>query len=133
MYKVGITGALPVRHALRGDFGEESLPHGHLYRIEWVFTASELGQEGFVVDIAEMERARDMVLSRLAGVFLNDLPFFSGLQVSVENFARFCLGELLGELGSRVVLEKRHRSADLKVWENDTAWASLSLDLSAPA
>ena len=133
MYKAGITGTLTVRHALRGDFGEESLPHGHVYRIEWAVTASELGHEGFAVDIAEMERARDAVLSRLDGVYLNDLPFFSDLQVSVENFARFCIGELLGELGSRVALEKRHRSADLKVWENDTAWASLSLDLPVPA
>lgn len=126
MYKVGITGSLAIRHALSGDFGEESRPHGHIYRIEWIFSARELGEDGFALDISLLEQARDSLLLRLDGAFLNEIPFFSGIQVSVENFARYALQELLGELEGLTPLSARLFKTELKVWENETAWASYS-------
>jgi 6-pyruvoyl-tetrahydropterin synthase len=132
MYKVGITGQLTIRHALTGDYGDESRPHSHVYRIEWIFTARGLGADGFALDISRMERARDRVVSRLDGVFLNALSFFSGIQVSVENFARFFLDELMSELESQGPVGELLSGVELKVWESDIAWASYTPDLPDP-
>jgi len=124
MYRVGIKGSLPVRHYLRGDFGPESAPHGHEYVIEWSFTVSELDQRGFAVDIAAMEKARDLVVGRCAGMTLNDHPFFSERQTSIENAARFLLNELDAELDRLGFDRRRVTAAELAVWESPTAWAS---------
>jgi 6-pyruvoyltetrahydropterin/6-carboxytetrahydropterin synthase len=129
MYHVGITGSLPIRHSLLGDYGEESRPHEHTYRIEWIYSAVSLSVEGFAVDIARMEAARDAVLARISGVYLNDLPFFANRQPSVENFAAFLSAELEAEIAAGGHLGDAVVHVELRVWENETAWASFERPL----
>lgn len=129
MYRVGITGSLPIQHSLLGDYGEESRRHGHTYRIEWIFSAARLNGEGFAVDIARMEAARDTVLSRVGNTYLNDLRFFANRQPSVENFAAFLSAELEAEIAAGGALDDAVVHVELRVWENETAWASFERPL----
>lgn len=126
MYRVGITGELSISHALVGDYGPESRRHGHRYRVEWILSARALGADGFAVDISRMEAARDSAVSRLDGAYLNDLPFFAGIQPSLENFAAFLQEELLNRLGAPGGNVYR---SELKAWESETAWASVERTL----
>lgn len=125
MYRVGITGELSIFHALAGDYGPESERHGHKYRVEWILSARALDSDGFAVDISRMEAARDAALARLDGAYLNDLPFFEGVQPSLENFSAFLQEELLGLIGRTG--DNVFRS-EVKSWESDTAWASVEID-----
>lgn len=124
MYQAGIIQPVRTRHFLVGDFDEESEPHGHEYRFEFICRAEKLDENGFSVDIALMEESAEAVAGRLDGMLLNDLPFFSDKQTSVENFARFLLQELFIYMKSRGFSESSITRADVKVWESDSAWAS---------
>ena len=126
MYQAGILQPVHTRHFLVGDFDEESKPHGHEYRFEFICSADKLDENGFCVDIALMEEAAAAVADRLGGMLLNDLPFFSDKQTSVENFSQFLLQELFVYMKTRGFLESSISSAEVKVWESNSAWASFA-------
>lgn len=118
MYKTGVIRQLNARHFLRGAFGPESEPHTHPYRVEWVRRCGELDENGFATDIAAMERTLETLLGSLDDRLLNEIPFFSERQPSLENLARY-LAERLEE-----ELPQPSARSEIKIWESDTAWAS---------
>ena len=122
MYSVGITNSLRASHALSGDIGDETLPHEHEYRVEWRCSADDLDGNGFAVDISAMELLLDELVRELDGRFLNELPFFRGIQVSVENLSRYLLESLFARLDRPSC--KSITSSEIRIWESDTAWAS---------
>jgi 6-pyruvoyl-tetrahydropterin synthase len=121
MYKTGIRRNLQARHALRGEFGGESLPHGHPYVVEWIVESPVLDQNGFSTDIALMEEVLSEVLGEIDGVFLNDLAYFSTRQTSLENLAACIHDRLAGHPSLRAL---HHGAGEIRIWESDTAWAS---------
>jgi 6-pyruvoyltetrahydropterin/6-carboxytetrahydropterin synthase len=120
MYTLAVRRDFIAQHALiGGDWGAENRPHAHHYVLELQLAGNTLNQHGYLVDIVDVEHHLDDLVSRYKGKTLNDLPEFSGLNPSIEHFARIlCLR--LNEL-----LQAAHL-ASLKVtlWENDIAWAS---------
>lgn len=126
MFRVGIKNTLRANHFLRGEFGEESLPHEHEYVVEWSCFTEELDENGFSVDIAVMEEQLERVLERLRGRSLNELEFFRDRQVSVENLARYLHAVLMGALGRAGAAGPALLSSQIKIWESDTAWAAYS-------
>ena len=121
MYRTGVIRSLTARHSLRGDFGPESTPHSHPYRIEWIAETIELDKNGFSTDIAVMESTLEVSLGAIDDVYLNDLPFFESMQPSLENLARF----IAEDIARRV--EPTGATApvsEIVIWESDTAWAS---------
>ena len=124
MYQVGIARSLRARHALSGDFGDESRPHEHVYRVEWSCAADDLDADGFAVDISLMEQHLEKLAGELDGMFLNELSFFRRIQVSVENLSRYLFDTLMACLDAN--LRIRISTSEIKVWESETAWASYS-------
>lgn len=124
MYRVGVKRQVEVRHFLEGDFDEESIPHSHDYIIEWVCVSADLDENGFSVDISVMEKILTSIAERIRGKLLNDLPFFDGIQSSVENFARYVFYEAKEQLGAHGLPQEITTGAEVVVWESSTAWAS---------
>jgi 6-pyruvoyltetrahydropterin/6-carboxytetrahydropterin synthase len=124
MYRAGVTRSYTARHALRGDFGEESVPHSHPYVVEWVCETGALDDNGFSVNIAAVEAALEAVLGRIDDVLLNDLDYFRQRQPSLENLARYLFRELSRDLPEHGQDPSAIRSMQVKIWESDTAWAS---------
>jgi 6-pyruvoyl-tetrahydropterin synthase len=124
MYEVGVRGRLRAVHYLRGDFGEESRPHEHAYRLEWECSADGLDANGFAVDIALMEGLLRRIAVELDGATVNDLPFFRDRQASVEGLAEYLHGRLLEGLHHGGPATPGLRGSRLKVWESETAWAA---------
>jgi 6-pyruvoyltetrahydropterin/6-carboxytetrahydropterin synthase len=125
MFRVGVVGRFSILHFLVGDFGDEAVPHRHDYRVEWSFAARELDANHFAVNIAAMESVLERTLERYGETLLNDLPFFRDRHPSVELTAEFLLGELV--LGMREAGEALEgiASTEVKIWETETAWASV--------
>lgn len=121
MYSAGVTRPLRARHYLAGDFGEESVPHSHPYRIELVCSSAELDEHGFSTDIAAMEQVLETTLAEIDDVLLNDLPWFTGKQTSLENLARYLVERLRSGLEQRGAAPRE--PLQIKIWENDNAWA----------
>ena len=126
MYKVGVKIPMNVGHYLVGDFDDESRPHRHPYEVEWCCTIESLDENGFSVDIARMKYMMQKLSVEIAGLMLNDLPFFDRKQTSIENFAGyvdFWLREFDNNEG-RSIFPNLFES-EIRVWEDPGAWASV--------
>src|SRR5262245_51297560 len=119
-FEVGVLADFLAQHFLfGGDFGPEGSLHSHHYRVELVVSGDELGPHGFLVDIVRLRAELDRLLARYRDRTLNDLPEFAGLNPGVEVVARAMAVALDGALS-----DERMTALTLKLWENDTAWAS---------
>lgn len=121
MFSAGVIRPLRARHYLVGDFGDESAPHSHPYRVELVASTPTLDANGFSTDIAAMEEVLEEVLGSIDDVLLNDLPWFSQRQPSLENLAVYLVEQLREGLVAREAAP--HEPLEIRIWENENAWA----------
>jgi len=123
MYTLCVKRDFIARHFLiGGDWGPENLPNSHHYVLELQMSGSELDRHGYMVDIVEVEKHLDEIVSYYREQMLNDKPEFAGLNPSIEHFARI----LTTALSERI---KADNIGLLKVvlWENESAWAAYEL------
>ena len=123
MYRVAVLQDLISQHYLiGGDWGEETKPHSHHYRIELILEGRELDQHGFLVNILDIQNALDALISRYTDQILNDLPEFASSNPSLERFAHILCQSLAAHIQA-----PNMRSITVKLWENEFAWASYSI------
>jgi 6-pyruvoyltetrahydropterin/6-carboxytetrahydropterin synthase len=123
MYELGIKRDFIARHFLiGGDWGPENFPNSHHYVLELRLEGSELDQHGYLVDIIDVEKHLDEIVDYYKDQMLNEKLEFSGLNPSIENFARILAISLNEQI-------KAENISELKVvlWENESAWAAYEL------
>ena len=124
MYQLGLGRAFEARHYLvGGDWGPENEPHAHAYRVEVRLATDELDRHGYIVDLEELEVLLDRIVARYRGRLLNDLPEFAGHNPSIEHFSRCFFDHLATGLG-----RQRLTSMEVRLWENEDAWAAYRED-----
>ncbi|HET9587251.1 MAG TPA: 6-carboxytetrahydropterin synthase [Anaerolineales bacterium] len=124
MYMLGVKREFIARHYLiGGDWGSENFPNSHQYVLELQLEGTELDQHGYLVDIVEVEKHLDEVVSYYREQMLNEKPEFAGLNPSIEHFARI----LCNTLDDRI---KAENISALKIvlWENESAWAAYRVE-----
>ena len=124
MYTLGVKRDFIATHFLiGGDWGAENFPNSHHYILELQLEGTELNQHGYLVDIMDVEKHLDEIVSYYKDQMLNDKPEFKDLNPSIEHFARI----LATSLSERV---KAKNISALKVilWENELAWAAYKVD-----
>ena len=120
MYTLGVRREFIARHFLiGGDWGPENFPNSHHYILELRLAGSELDQHGYLVDIVDVEKHLDEVVSYYKEQMLNDKPEFAGLNPSIEHFARI----LATTLNERIKA-KNITSVKVVLWEHANAWAA---------
>jgi len=127
MFATGIQQNLQARHYLQGDFGEESQPHSHPYRVELICRTSKLDANGFSTDIDFLESSLRSILTEIDNVLLNDLPYFKDRQPSLENLCVYIFEKML--FMSRSAVEQvadLPQEIEIRIWESATAWASFT-------
>ncbi len=119
MYTLGVQRDFIAQHFLiGGDWGPENEMHAHHYRVEVRLSGTRLNEHGYLVDIVDVERHLDALVSRYRNAVLNELPEFEGLNPSIEHFARI-FGQSLAQRLQQTNLER----IAVRIWENDIAWA----------
>lgn len=131
MFRAGVVGSFAILHYLVGDFGAEAVPHRHEYRVEWSFAAASLDENHFAVNIAAMESVLERTLERYGDRLLNEMPFFRDRHPSVELTAEFLLGELVLGMREEGQTLEGVETSEVKIWETETAWASVERTLRA--
>jgi len=124
MYTLSVKRDFIARHFLvGGDWGPENFPNSHHYVLELQMSGSELDEHGYLVDIVDVEKHLDAIVSYYQEQMLNDKPEFEGLNPSIEHFARI----LASTLSERI---KAENIAVVKVvlWENASSWAAYELE-----
>ncbi len=128
MYTLAVRRDFIARHFLiGGDWGAENLPNSHHYLLELQLSGPTLDKHGYLVDIVEVERLLDQVISRYREQLLNDLPEFAGLNPSLEHFARILCQSLNDGLSAPHLTTIR-----VVLWETPTAWAAFEIHRSHP-
>jgi 6-pyruvoyltetrahydropterin/6-carboxytetrahydropterin synthase len=124
MYSLGVRREFIARHFLiGGDWGPENFPNSHHYILELVLEGKELDQHGYLVDIVDVEKHLDEVVGYYKEQMLNDKPEFSGLNPSIEHFARI----LAVTLNERIKA-KNITGVKVVLWEHANAWAAFHVD-----
>jgi 6-pyruvoyltetrahydropterin/6-carboxytetrahydropterin synthase len=123
MYTLAVRRDFIAQHALiGGDWGSENSPHSHHYVLELQMEGETLDEHGFLVDIVEVSQALTGLVNGYRDSLLNDLPEFSGLNPSLENFSRILCASL-----SSTIQAKNISSIKVILWENETAWSSFCI------
>ena len=125
MFEVGVQREFIASHALTtGDFGPESKLHSHHYRLEVTLRGRGLDGHGFLFDISQLESGLGALIERWQDRTLNDLDEFAGLNTSVEQVAQACAEHLQPVCQGDGVEQLR-----VRVWENESAWASYTVEM----
>ena len=125
MYSVAVQRKFVAQHFLiGGDWGAENHKHSHAYAIELILSGDRLDQHGYLVDIVDIEHHLDGLVAYYRDQTLNELPEFSGLNPSIEHFARIVCATLAARLKANTLT-----AMTVKLWETDIAWASYTLAL----
>ncbi len=127
MYQLTVIRDFIAQHYLiGGDWGAENAPHSHHYRAEVQLEGATLDEHGYLVDIVAVEAALARLIARYRDHTLNDLPEFSGLNPSLEHFARIFAEALAADITAPNLSR-----LTVRLWEHETAWASYTLALNA--
>jgi 6-pyruvoyltetrahydropterin/6-carboxytetrahydropterin synthase len=120
VYECGVTRRFSAKHALIGDFGNESKLHSHNYRLEISVKGPSLDKDGFLFNLEELgEKSDDVVRSLLSHSSLNQVPGIRGKNPSAENLAAYILERLAQTIDLRPL-----DSLTVTIWESKSAWAS---------
>jgi 6-pyruvoyltetrahydropterin/6-carboxytetrahydropterin synthase len=123
MYTLAVRRDFIARHYLiGGDWGPENFPNSHHYVLELQLSGANLDQHGYLVDIVAVEKHLDELVAHYKEQMLNDLPEFSGLNPSIEHFARI----LCTTLNERIQAANINR-VRVTLWENEIAWVSYKI------
>lgn len=125
LYVVSIKQGLIAQHYLIGEAPEsERRRHSHCYQVEVQLEGSALNEQGYLVDIDEIESYLTHVLAHYEDKMLNDLPEFKGLNPSIEHLSRILCCALSERFKASNV-----KTLTVRVWESANAWALYRQDL----
>jgi 6-pyruvoyltetrahydropterin/6-carboxytetrahydropterin synthase len=120
MYTVGVIRDFVAQHFLiGGDWGKENKHHSHHYKLEAIFEGERLDRHGYLLDIAEVKKHLEEVVTRFEDHTLNELPEFAGLNPGLEPFARILTESIAGRLDTSGL-----HAFTVKLWENAEAFAT---------
>ncbi|RMH00953.1 MAG: 6-carboxytetrahydropterin synthase [Chloroflexi bacterium] len=127
MYTLAVRRDFVAQHYLiGGDWGAENEWHSHHYTVEVRLHGDRLDRHGYLVDIVDVEAHLEALVSRYRDKTLNELPEFAGLNPSIEHFARLFAEQLEARIGTKLL-----RGLEVRIWENEIAWASYYVPVSA--
>lgn len=119
MYEVTVISHFSGAHRLRYLHGKCEELHGHNWKVEVTVASKRLDKEGVIIDFKILKQKLEKVLSLLDHTYLNDLTYFSGIEPSSENIAKFIFNQMKSELMRyRVNLKKA------TAWESETSCAT---------
>ena len=119
MYELKIVTDFAAAHRLNNFYGKCESLHGHNWKVEVSVASNRLGKEGVVIDFGILKQKVEKVLKPLDHTYLNDLPYFSGIEPSSENIAKYIFDKLKRELKEYRVTLKR-----VTAWESENACAT---------
>jgi len=119
MYEIAVHSHFSGAHRLRYLHGKCEELHGHNWKVEVSVVSNRLGKEGVVIDFGILKQKVEKVLKPLDHTYLNDLPYFSGIEPSSENIAKYIFSRLKSELKEHPGTLKR-----VTAWESETSGAT---------
>jgi 6-pyruvoyl-tetrahydropterin synthase len=129
-FAVTVRDHMMIAHSLRGAaFGPAQQLHGATYVVDATFRATELDEDGIVVDIG---RATD-ALHELVGAFsyrnLDEVPELAGINTTTERLAQLLGDRLAARARDDGFAPARLSGITVTLHESHVAWASYEVAL----
>jgi len=122
MFEITIRKTFAAAHQLRDIGGKCEDLHGHNFTVEVSAGGEQLNDEGLLLDFRMLKKWTNELLEELDHKYLNELPFFKGLNPSSEIIARFMFERLSEKTNAANTPITR-----VTVWESEDARVSYSL------
>lgn len=119
MYELKVVSHFAAAHQLREYRGKCEELHGHNWKVEAYVTGGELAENGLLVDFRVIKDAVEKALTELDHRFLNDTAYFSDINPSSENIARYVFESIAQDVNNENV-----RVSRVTAWESDSACAT---------
>ena len=116
MYEVTIIKSFSAAHLLAQIGGKCEELHGHNFRVEVTVTAPDLNESGLLIDFRAVKKWLNVILDQMDHKHLNELPYFTGINPSAENIAKFISEKMESEAKKASV-----KVIKVKVWESENA------------
>ncbi len=125
IYSLSIKKNFTSKHFLPMVEGDENRVHEHDYRLEVMLWGEELDEDGFLVDIVELQSLIDSLVKKYEGRILNRMERFEGKNPTLENFCRIFWDDLKTRMTNKMDNDLgRITSLEIKLWETEEANAS---------
>jgi 6-pyruvoyltetrahydropterin/6-carboxytetrahydropterin synthase len=122
MYTLRVARDFVAQHYLTvPDCGPENEWHSHHFELELILEGPKLNEHGYLVDIVEVEEILESRVNRYRDSTLNDLPEFDDKNPSIEHFSQIITSYITAHLSTDNI-----DSITVRLWEDDSAWASYS-------
>ena len=116
MYEVTIIKSFSSAHLLAQIGGKCEELHGHNFKVEVTVSAPDLKESGLLIDFRVVKKWLGEILDQMDHKYLNELPFFSGINPSAENIAKYICEEMEQKVKTSGV-----NVARVKIWESENA------------
>ena len=116
MYEVTIIKSFSSAHLLSQIGGKCEELHGHNFKVEVTVWATDLKESGLLIDFRIVKKWLGGILDQMDHKHLNELPFFSGINPSAENIAKYICDEMALKVKTSGVRVER-----VKIWESENA------------
>ena len=116
MYEVTIIKSFSSAHLLAQIGGKCEELHGHNFKVEVTVAAPDLHKSGLLIDFRVVKKWLNQILEQMDHKHLNELPYFTGINPSAENIAKYICGQMEPQ-----ATESQVRIARVKVWESENA------------
>ncbi len=132
MFAVTVRDHMMIAHSLAGEtFGPAQRLHGATYVTDATFRATELDDDGVVVDIGRAASALHDIVAALSYRNLDDEPDLRGVNTTTERLCEIVATRLAaaargGELGAS---GRAVASIEVTLHESHIAWASCEVTL----
>ena len=114
MYILSIETKFAAAHFLRDFPGKCSKIHGHTWKVKVSVTVKKLDDTGVGIDFDELKEIVNDVIKKLDHENLNEREYFTYMNPSSENIARFIYNEIAEIIPHYVSIKS------VQVWESDT-------------
>lgn len=118
MYKVKIISHFCAAHSLREYKGKCENLHGHNWKVEALVSSLRLDSCGMVMDFSDLKKILNCVLEKLDHKHLNDLSYFTKVNPSSEELARYIFNEL-----KPLIPKSQCKLEEIRVWETEGSCA----------
>jgi 6-pyruvoyltetrahydropterin/6-carboxytetrahydropterin synthase len=123
MYEVTIIKSFSSAHLLAQIGGKCEELHGHNFRVEVTMAAPDLNESGLLIDFRIVKKWLSVILDQMDHKHLNELSYFSGINPSAENIAKYICVQMEAK-----AKESQVRIARIKVWESENAAVTYIVD-----
>ena len=116
MFEVTIIKSFSAAHMLTAIGGKCEELHGHNFKVEVTIAAKDLNSSGIIIDFRYVKKWLQEILDNFDHKHLNEIPFFTEINPSSENIAKYIYREMKLKAAQAEV-----KVARVKVWESESA------------